>query len=167
VRGISEKVPLFPPAAPVAVSVDGRPLSAYVRAYLSGDRVYVPIAPLLTELADRLLFDGDTLVVQRAGHTVNIRLEPRFRAELRGAYVPAAAVLRALGASVLYDGEHRRLVVTVPLRAVVASPTPFNPAVPSVAPNAVFTPLVPATPRPLWTGSPMPRRTALPFPPPA
>ncbi len=166
VRGISEKVPLFPPEAPVAVSVDGRPLSAYVRAYLSGGRVYVPVAPLLTGLADRLWFDGDTMVVQRAGRTVRIRLEPRFRAELRGAYVPAAAALRALGARVLYDGAHHRLTVTVSLRAVVASPTPFNAAAPSVAPSAVFTPFTPPTPRPLWTGSPMPRRTALPFPPP-
>jgi hypothetical protein len=165
-RGISEKVPLFPPGAPVAVSIDGRPLAAYVRAYVSGGRVYVPVAPLLTRLADRLWLDGDILVVQRGERSVRIRLEPIYQAELRGAYVPAAATLRALGATVTYDGAEHRLNVTVPVSAVVATPTPFNPAAPSVAPNAVFTPVPPATPRPLWTGSPMPRRTALPFPPP-
>jgi hypothetical protein len=137
-----------------------------VRAYLSGGRVYVPVAPLLTRLADRLWFEGDTLVVQRGERSVRIRLEPLYRWELRGAYVPAGATLRALGATVAYDGAERRLDVTVPVSTIVATPTPFNAAVPSVAPSAVFTPLTPSTPRPLWTGSPMPRRTALPFPPP-
>jgi hypothetical protein len=165
-RGISEKVPLFPPGAPVAVSIDGRPLAAYVRAYLSGGHVYVPVAPLLTRLADRLWIEGDTLVVQRGGRRVRIRLDPIYRAELRGAYVPAAATLRALGATVSYDGDAHRLNVTVRVLAVVATPTPFNAAAPSVAPSVVFTPVPPSTPRPIWTGSPMPRRTALPFPPP-
>jgi len=159
-------MPLFPPGTPVGVSIDGRPLAAYVRAYVSGGRVYAPVEPLLTRLADRLWFDGETLIVQRGERSVRIRLDPRERAELRGTYVPAAATLRALGAAVSYDGAAHRLNVTVPIRAVIASPTPFNAAVPLVSPSAVFTPVPPSTPRPLWTGSPMPRRTALPFPPP-
>jgi hypothetical protein len=148
------------------VLIDGRSLPAYARAYVFGGRVYVPVAPLLTHLADRLWFDGNTLVAQRGTRSVRIRIEPRYRGELNGAYVPAGPVLVALGASVRYDGEMHRLIVTVPTRAVVASPTPYNAAAPSVAPTAVFTPLEPQTPRPIWTGSPQPRRTALPFPPP-
>jgi hypothetical protein len=148
------------------VSIDGRPLASYVRAYVSHGRVYVPVAPLLTRLADRIWFDGDTLVVQRGERSVRIRLEPHYRAELRGAYVPAAATLRELGVGVSYDGAEHRLNVAVPVSSTVATPTPFNVAAPSAMPSAVFTPTPPSTPRPVWTGSPMPRRTALPFPPP-
>lgn len=128
--------------------------------------MYAPVAPLLTRLADRFWFDGDTLVVQRGARRVRIRLAPRFSGELNGAYLPVGPALRALGASVRYDPAAHRLVVTVSARAVVAVPTPFNPAVPSVAPSAVFTPAPPSTARPVWTGSPTPRRTGLPFPPP-
>jgi hypothetical protein len=85
---------------------------------------------------------------------------------LRAGYVTAGVVLRGLGVAARYDPAGHRLLVTTPLPAPVASPTPFNPAVPSVVPSAVFTPPEPATPRPIWTGSPLPRRTALPVPPP-
>lgn len=129
-------------------------------------RVYVPVAPLLTQFADRLWIDGNTLVVERQGRRVRVLLASRFAGEFGNAYVPAGPVLRSLGASVRYDPEGRRLIVTIPARGALASPTPFNPAVPSVAPAAVFTPPVPSTPRPIWTGSPLPRRTAVPFPPP-
>jgi hypothetical protein len=129
-----------------------------VRAYLAGNRIYAPVSPLLTRLADRLWVDGDVVVVERDGR--------RVRTLLRDGYVTAGVVLRGLGIPARYvPGEHR-LIVTTPLAAVVASPTPFNPAVPTVAPSAVFTPMETPTPRPVWTGSPLPRRTALPVPPP-
>jgi hypothetical protein len=147
------------------VSIDGRPLPAYVRAYLSDGRVYAPVAPLLIRLADRFWFEGDALIVERGDCRVRIALIPPYRGELAGTYVPAGPILRALGVVVRYDAPSHRLMVTVSARRVVASPTPFNPAVPSVAPSAVFTPTPPTTPRPIWTGSPMPRRTGLPFPP--
>ena len=157
---------LFPPPASVTVIVDGRPLAAYQRAYLTEGRVFVPVAPLLMRLADRLWIEGTTLIVEREGRRVRVLLASRFFGELSDAYVPAGPVLRSLGASVRYDPHGRRLIVTVPMRGALASPTPFNPAVPSAAPSAVFTPPAPSTPRPIWTGSPLPRRTALPFPPP-
>ncbi len=146
--------------------VDGRPLAAYTRAYLTGGRVFAPVDPLLTSLADRVWFDGDVLVVERAGRRVRVRTARGYRVPLYATFVPAGPALRALGASVRYDGASHRLIVAISTRAVVASPTPFNPAVPSAAPGAVFTPSPPPAPHPFWTGSPMPRRTALPFPPP-
>jgi hypothetical protein len=148
------------------VLVDGRPLAAYRHAYLSGGRVFAPADPLLTRLADRLWFDGDVLVVERAGLRVRVRVVRGYRAPLNATYVPAGPTLRALGASVRYEGASHRLIIAVSTRAVVASPTPFNPAVAPVAPSAIFTPSPPPAPHPVWTGSPMPRRTALPFPPP-
>jgi hypothetical protein len=160
--GISGNVPLFPPGVPVTIVLDGRPLAAYVRAYVAGGRVFAPVAPLITRLADRLWFEGDTLVVVRNGRSVRVRLAPDAQS-LDAAYVPAGAALRALGATVRYEPNEHRLLVSIPPHAVVVSPTPFNAAAPQVTPNAVFTTVPPPTPRPVWTGSPLPRRTPLPL----
>jgi len=148
----------------VTVLVDGRPLAAYAGAYLARGRVFVPVSPVLTQLADRLWFDGDTLVVERDARRVRVRLNATD--DLNAAFVPAAPVLRALGVGVTYDSASHRLTLSIPRGGTVASPTPFNSGIPSVAPSTVFTPVPPATPRPVWTGSPLPRRTALPVPPP-
>lgn len=149
---------LFPPGTPVTILVDGRPLAAYERAYLAGGRIYAPVSPLLTRLADRLWIDGRTLVVERG--------DRRVRVPLLGDYVMIGPVLRAFGAAAHYDPATGRLTVSLPLRSAVGSPTPFDPAVPSTAPSAVFTPAEAATPKPIWSGSPLPRRTPLPQPPP-
>lgn len=151
-------MPLFPPGTPVAVLLDGHPLAAYERAYLADGRVYAPVSPLLTRLADRLWIDGTTLIVERGAR--------RVRVPLLGDYVMIGPVLRAIGAPAQYDPATSRLTVFTPPRSVVNTPTPFDPAAPHAAPTAVFTPLEPATPRPVWSGSPLPRRTPLPRPPP-
>ncbi|MBV8067272.1 MAG: hypothetical protein JO113_04785 [Candidatus Eremiobacteraeota bacterium] len=164
--GISWKVALFPPVASVTVLVDGRPMAAYHHAYVSGGRVFAPVDPLLMRLADRLWIDGGTLIVERDGRRTRVGLARGVATALNAAYVPVGPVLRALGLAVRYDAATHRLLVNVPVAAVVASPTPFNAMAPSALPKAVFTPAPPLTPRPVWTGSPLPRRTALPFPPP-
>jgi len=160
-------VPTFPPPTPVSVFVDGRPLPAYVHAYAFGGRVYAPVSPLLTRLADRVWSQGDTLIITRGDARVRVVIARALPEQLNGEFVAVGPVLRALGASVRYDASRRSLIVHVPARAVVASPTPFNPSLPSVRPSAVFSPAVSPTPRPAWTGSPLPRRTPLPAPPPA
>jgi len=164
--GISFSVPLFPPVTPVTLTVDGRPLPAYVRAYVSEGRVFAPVSPLLTRLADRVWTEGGTLVIARGGKRVRVTVGSVAPSALDTVYVMIGPILRALDASFRYEPAARRLIVVTPRRTLVASPTPFNPAVPSVAPSAVFTPAVPATPRPVWTGTPLPRRTPLPEPPP-
>jgi hypothetical protein len=143
------------------VFIDGRPLAAYVHAYLAGGRVFAPVMPLLAQLADRVWFDGDVLVVERGGRRVRVRVAPVFPGQLDGTYVPAGPVLRALGDAVRYNGESRSLQVQTPAR-VVASPTPFDPTAPSVVPSTVFTAQPAVTPRPVVSGSPLPRRTPLP-----
>jgi len=158
-------VPLFPPGTPVAVVVDGRPLFAYQRATLLAGRVYVPVAPLLTRLADSVSVQNGTLVFRRGPHRVRIVARPAVPGDFDGVYVPAARILRALGVLVRYEPKPRRLVIATMPRTVVETPTPFSPALPTIAPAAVFTPLPAPTPRPVWTGSPLPRRTALPMPP--
>jgi hypothetical protein len=159
-------VPTFPPPTPVSIVVDGRPLAAYVRAYEFEGRVYAPVSPLLTRLADRVWSQGNTLVIVRGNARVRVALLHARAGPLDGDFVAVGPVLRALGASVQYEPAVRRLIVRVPSRAVVESPTPFNPSAPSVRPSAVFTPTLSPTPRPVWSGSPLPRRTPLPVPPP-
>lgn len=158
-------MPLFPPV-PVAILVDGRPLASYVRAYVAGGRVFAPVAPLMTRLADRVWYEGGTLVIERGTRRVRVRLAEAFPDQFDGTYVAVGPVLRALGASLCWEPKSRRLTVGLPLRGGIATPTPFDPAAPSAPPAAVFTPSPPVTPRPVWTGSPLPRRTPLPLPPP-
>jgi hypothetical protein len=141
-------------------------LRVYARAYVANGRVFAPVDPLLTRLADRLWFEGTTLVVQRDGRRVYIPVAGGAAAALDGTYVAAGPVLHQLGVAAHYDAAAHRLLVRVGERETVASPTPFNAAAPAVAPTDVFTPSPVPSPRPVWTGSPMPRRTALPFPPP-
>lgn len=146
--------------------IDGRPLRAYAHAYVANGRVFAPVDPLLTQLADRFWFEGNTLVVERGARRVRVPIAGGPAAPLDGAYVAAGPVLQQLGVATRYDAGTHRLLVRVGERETVASPTPFNATPPAVAPSAVFTPSPVPTPRPVWTGSPMPRRTPLPFPPP-
>jgi hypothetical protein len=158
-------VTVFPPGAPVTVSLDGRPLPSYVRAYVADGRVFAPVRPLLSHLADRLWFEGNVLVIVRDGRTVRIPLGARTPDALDSAFVTIVPVLHALGESVTYDARLRLLDVRTTRSYGIATEPPFVPG-PSASPRVVFTPEPIATPRPVWSGSPLPRRTPLPEPPP-
>ncbi|HTX58918.1 MAG TPA: hypothetical protein VMH02_04505 [Verrucomicrobiae bacterium] len=155
-------MPVFPPGTPVALILDGRPVVAYVQAYLASGRVYAPVEPLLTRLADRLWFDGNVLVIERNGRRVRVALSRGNPQVPDAAYVAIGPLLRALGASVSYVPQRRSLEIRTERGARFATPSPYDAAAPSVAPRAVFTPQPVPTPRPAWTGSPLPRRTPLP-----
>lgn len=160
-------MPLFPPATPVTIVVNGHPLASYVRPYVADGRVFAPVDPVLTGLADRLWYDGNVLVIERGARRIGVRLAAAYIGELDTDYVAVGPALRTLGAVVSWEERTHELRVRVAPQAGVATPTPFDAALPSVPPNEVFTPAPPQTPRPLWTGSPLPRRTPLRFPPPA
>jgi hypothetical protein len=150
---------LFPPAAHVTVAINGRPVAAYHRPYLRDGRVYAPLRPFVTAVAYRFWYEGDVLVISRAGREARIRLQPRQPGALDDVYVPIANVLRALGAQVSYASQRLDVQVKyVPL----SSPTPFDSTQPSAPPQTIFTPISSPTPRPVWSGSPIPRRTPLP-----
>ncbi len=161
-RGISCEVPVIPPPPPVTISIDGRLLMQYVRAYVSAGRVYAPVSPLLRRLADAVWFDGSRLVVRRAGRQLGVPLAGGSWAAPQSAFVEIAPVLRFLGDAVRYDAQSRRLDVRTPPPAPLDSPTPYQPQPQAQAPRAVFTPSPQPTTRPVWTGSPLPRRTPLP-----
>lgn len=144
--------------------LDGAHVPAYIGAFESRGRVFVPLRPFVTKIADRVWFDGSTLLVERNGRVVRIRSQQRAPDALDHEYVAMAPLARELGGVVRYDPEAHEITVSMPKSAAVAMPTPFNPAVPTVAPAPVFTPVPGETPRPVWTGIPLPRRTPLPYP---
>ena len=149
----------------MTVILDGKPVRSYTGAFESAGRVYAPLRPFVTGIADAMWFEGDSLVIVRDGRTVIVRMASREPDALDHVYVPLAPILRSLGEIVEYQ-PIGQLVVRSPLGPVVATPTPFDSVAPSAAPSAVFTPAPVATPRPVWTGSPLPRRTPIPYPTP-
>jgi hypothetical protein len=147
----------------VTVVLDGKTVHAYTGAFESAGRVYAPLRPFVTGIADAMWFDGDNLVIVRDGRSVIVRIPSREPDALDHAYIPLAPILRSLGEIVEYE-PFGRVVIRSPYQPVVATPTPFDPAAPSATPRPVFTPAAVATPRPVWTGSPLPRRTPIPYP---
>ena len=158
-------MPVFPPAAPVAVLVDGRPLRSYASAYVQNGHVFVPLAPLVSHLADRSWFEGEVLVLQRDGRSVRVRVSHRDADELEVTFVPARAIFAQLGDDVDYYGRAKQLEIRVRRRAVVALPTPYAAPIVTIVPREIFTPSPGPMPQPAWTGPPLPRRTPLPNPP--
>jgi len=153
---------LFPPIATVAILVNGAPVATYVHPYEAHGEVFAPVRPFLTRFADRLWFDGGTLVIERGGRLVRVPLPARMPDALDRAYVAIAPILRALGERVEYDPQRRLVEVRSACSAPIAAPTPFVTLAHPIVPRAVFTPMPVATPRPVWTGPAIPRRTPIP-----
>ncbi len=154
---------IFPLAATVpTVVIDGKIVRSYVAVRIEHGRLYAPVEPFVTAIATRIAYDGRVMIVYRGDRFVQIAARAqRDPAELQTTLVPLAPVLRTLGVRVEYDARRNWVVVHSP-RAPLATPTPFNAAVPPVAPSMVFTPFPVSTPRPVFTGMPVPRRTPLP-----
>jgi|SRR5579872_3715765 len=146
--------------------LDGHEVAAHVAPYAARDgRIFGPIAPYLTRVADRLWFEGDVLVVERGARILRLRLAPRDPGALDSAYVALGPALRVLGARVTFRHDARILTIITRSTDEIASPQPFDPSAVQVAPRVIFTPIPVATPRPTWIGPSHPRRTPLPFPP--
>jgi hypothetical protein len=143
--------------------LNGTVVRSYNPPYVRAGRVMAPLEPFVTSIAGSIEYIGGTLVIRRADRFAQIPMpqEPQ-PSHFQSTFVQIAPVLRTLGIRVSYDAAQRALIVETP-PAAIATPTPFNPAVPLIAPRAVFTPTPAQTPRPMVTGSPLPRRTPLPF----
>jgi hypothetical protein len=102
------------------------------------------------------------MIVSRGDRRLRIALTRREPSQLAHTYVALGPVLRGLGARVEFDRARRLIVVRSPRPVGIRSPAPFDPQAPQVAPTTVFTPEPVPTPRPVWTGSPRPRRTPIP-----
>lgn len=153
---------IFPLAAVLTVVLDGTPVRSYNAPYLRHGRVMTPIEPYVTAIASSVAYDGKALIVRLGDLFAQV---PMHAAPEPGryerTYVELGPIARTLGARVRFDARSDTLYVDTP-RGALATPTPFNPAVPQIVPREVFTPVPAQTPRPIVSGTPLPRRTPIP-----
>jgi hypothetical protein len=166
------------PAA-VVVILNGAIVASAPPAQLLFGHVMAPLAPVITQFTERAVLDGDTITLTRGSRTCVLRIgsdaiscdgtvhtlpvAPFGRDGV--AYVPLADVTRALGGAAAFDAHTRIVALDVPPETGLKSPPPFDPNAPQAPPTIIFTPSpapAAATPRVLDTGSPQPRRTAIP-----
>jgi hypothetical protein len=152
-------------AALVLVVVDGTFVPSVPSASLRDGRVIAP-PDLVARVADRVDVAPDGTLTARRGERACTA------APLPGSDPPLvvlAPLARCLGATaVALDARAKTLTLAFEGPVVVRALPPFDPSAPQVSPTAYFTP-EPAspTPRVVDTGSPHPRRTAVPvFAPP-
>ncbi len=127
--------------------------------------MYAPIDPIVRAVAQSVQVDPQDLAVmiERNGKRAILRSPDDVIAEGDGTiFVRLGTVVRGLGGSVSFDGVRKVVTIEMPGPSPVTTPTPFNPANPSVAPTMVFTPQPVTTPRPASSGIPQPRRTPIP-----
>lgn len=153
---------IFPPAAALTVVLNGKPVRSYNAPYVVHGRVMAPIEPFVTSIATEIRFDGSALIARLGDYfaQVPMRRSP-LPQQYAQTYVAIGPIVRTLGAQIRYDAHTHIVYVRTP-PVLLALPTPFNPAVPRVAPSIVFTPSPVQTPRPTVTGTPLPRRTPIP-----
>jgi hypothetical protein len=146
----------------VTVVLDGVPAPSAPPPRLLGGRVLAPIA-LVARIADRVTVAADGgLTAQRGERACVART---IGGETGAALVELAPLARCLGATISWDAASRTLgLAFAPAEQSRAHP-PFDPRAPQVAPTVIFTPQPVPTPRVLVTGSPIPRRTAIPVTP--
>jgi hypothetical protein len=154
---------IFPlAAATLTVVLDGTPLRSYNKPYIAAGHVMAPIDPFVTSIARSIEYDGRALIVRFGDLFAQVPMpSPPQPGRYENVYVELAPLVRTLGARVWMDARTRTLYVQTP-RIALATPTPFNPAVPRSAPAIVFTPSPAQTTRPTVSGTPLPRRTPLP-----
>ena len=141
--------------------LDGRPIRSYTPLTLLRGRVVGPVQPYLTRIAEQISYAGGYLVLTRGTRRVRIPMALSPGTALDQAQLPLVPLLRALGEQVDVDAPKGRIEVTSP-GPVVVLPAPFDPAARQVPPTVVFTPAPAATPKMVWDGVPVPRRTPIP-----
>lgn len=153
---------IFPLAAVLTIVVDGTPVRSYNAPRLEHGRVVAPIEPFVTHIARSIGYDGTALIVRLGDYFAQVPLASAPQPDrFASTYVQLAPIARTLGARVRFDGRTHTLYVQTP-PSVLATPTPFNAAVPFALPREVFTPVPQKTPRPTVNGPPLPRRTPIP-----
>jgi hypothetical protein len=134
-------------------------MHSYRPVYVLRGRIMAPVEPYVTAVAASVAYNGSQLIVTRGDRFTQLPVQgPAPPAQWAQTYVEIAPLLRNLGVRVTYDARERRLEIDT-RSAMIAAPTPFNPAVPLVSPAAIFTPVPVPTARPAVTGKPAPRRT--------
>jgi hypothetical protein len=150
-------------AALVTVVVNGAFVPSDPPASLRDAHVVGPLA-LVARFADRIDTAPDGTALARRGERV---CTARPLAGSDPALVVLAPLARCLGAHVAWDGAGKTLLLAFDDRPVeIRTLPPYDPNAPRALPTTVFTPEpAPPTPRVIATGSPRPRRTAIPVTP--
>ena len=152
----------------VTVLIGGVPVPSSPPAFIRDGIVVVPVDPIVRELAEEVTVDAArrTVAVRLGERSAVVRLSKTPPADpVDPIYVPLAPIVRGLGGTVRFDAVRKVAAVEMPPAGPVASPTPFDPANPSVAPRTIFTPQPIPTRRPSPSGHPQPRRTPIPVVP--
>jgi hypothetical protein len=149
----------------VTIVVNGTLIPSSAPARIIGGRVVAPLAPIVVRLAARTVYapGSATVLIERGGLRIVV---PVLFVEDDIPYVELGPVVRRIGGSATFDSPTKTLAIVLPSPDLIATPAPYNPAQPAVSPSAVFTPAPPPpTSRPIETGIPRPRRTAIPVTP--
>jgi hypothetical protein len=146
----------------VTIVVNGTIVTSSAPARIRAGRVVAPLTPIVVRLVARAAYEPATatVAVERSGTRVVV---PVAFVENGIPYVELGAVVRGIGGSAVFDTATKTLTVLVGPAPAIATPAPFDPTLPRVAPTTVFTPSPPPpTPRSTDSGAPHPRRTAIP-----
>jgi hypothetical protein len=149
-------------AALVTVVVNGSFVPSDPPASLRDAHVVGGLA-LVARIAERVETAPDGTVIARRGERT---CTARPLAGSDPALVAVAPLARCLGGHVAWDGAGKTLLLAFDGPFEIRTLPPYDPNAPRALPTTVFTPEpAPPTPRVIVTGSPRPRRTAIPVTP--
>jgi hypothetical protein len=126
----------------------------------------VPVTPVLIRLASRIAYDAAGGIVTLDRGPVHIVVAVVFVDGGGVPFVEVGPVARALGESAAFDPVSKTLAISIAADGAIATPSPYVPGAPQVAPTTIFTAAPPPpTPHATPSGIPHPRRTAIPAQP--
>jgi hypothetical protein len=146
----------------VTVVVNGSFVPSVPEASLRDAHVVGPL-DLVARFAERVDVAPDGMVTARLGER-ECAARPLVGSD--PALVAIAPLARCLGGHAAWDARTKTLLLAFGGPVEIRTLPPYDPNAPRAVPTTVFTPEpAPPTPRVIATGSPRPRRTAIPVTP--